>query len=93
MTNLPYEEVFEQIRAEFLEMPGMRLTPTRVERLAGEDRAICQSVLDDLVRAGFLRASEDGSDGRVSHASIGRARRTGEQWAQAPQVSAIRRSS
>jgi hypothetical protein len=77
MTKLPYEQVFERIRAEFLEMPGMRLTPAQVERLAGEDRSICQSVLEDLVRAGFLCPSENGSSyGRLSDASTGRARRT-----------------
>jgi hypothetical protein len=93
MTKLPYEQVFERIRAEFLEMPGMRLTPAQVERLAGEDRAICQSVLDDLVRAGFLCASEDGSYGRVSDASTRRSRRTREQWIDTTHVSAVRRAS
>jgi hypothetical protein len=57
----PYQQVFERIRAEFLEMPGMRLTAKQVERLAGVDRSICQSVLDDLVRAGFLCTWENGS--------------------------------
>jgi hypothetical protein len=93
MTKLPYEQVFERIRAEFLEMPGMRLTPAQVERLAGEDRSICQSVLDDLVRAGFLCASENGSYGRPSDASTGRARRTREQGVHTMQVPAIRRAS
>jgi hypothetical protein len=93
MTKLPYEQVFERIRAEFVEMPGMRLTTAQVERLAGENRAICQSVLDDLVRAGFLCASENGSYGRVPDASIRRSQRTREQWAQVPQVPAIRRAS
>jgi hypothetical protein len=93
MTKLPYEQVFERIRAEFLEMPGMRLTPAQVERLAGVDRSICQSVLDDLVRAGFLCTSENGSYGRLSDATTGRARRTREQWVHTTQVPAIRRAS
>ena len=93
MTKLPYEQLFERIRAEFLEMPGMRLTPAQVERLAGEDRAICQSVLDDLVRAGFLRASENGSYGRLSDASTGRARRTRQQPIDATHAPAMRRAS
>jgi hypothetical protein len=33
MNKLPYQQVFERIRAEFTEMPGMRLTPQQVERL------------------------------------------------------------
>jgi hypothetical protein len=93
MTKLPYEQVFERIRAEFLEMPGMRLTPAQVERLAGEDRSICQSVLEDLVRARFLCTSEDGSYGRLSEASTRRARRTREQRVHATQDPAIRRAS
>ena len=92
MTKLPYEQVFERIRAEFLEMPGMRLTAAQVERLAGEDRSICQSVLDDLVRAGFLCASENGSYGRLSDASTGRARRTTEQRVHTTHVPAMRRA-
>jgi hypothetical protein len=93
MTKLPYEQVFDRIRAEFLEMPGMRLTAAQVERLAGVDCSICQSVLDDLVRAGFLRASEDGSYSRVSDLSTRSARRTREQSVHATRGSAVRRAS
>jgi hypothetical protein len=50
----PYEQAFNRIRAEFTEMPGMRLTPGQVERLSGVGGSICRLVLDDLVRAGFL---------------------------------------
>jgi hypothetical protein len=45
MNILPYEQAFERIRAEFMEMPRMRLTPEQVERLSGVDSAICKSVL------------------------------------------------
>ena len=41
MNTLPYQEAFERIRAEFLEMPGMRLTPEQVEQLSwGESRGL-----------------------------------------------------
>jgi hypothetical protein len=66
MNTLPYREAFERIRAEFLEMPGMRLTPEQVQRLSGVDRAICTCVLDDLVRAKFLGVLPNGSYGRLS---------------------------
>lgn len=56
-----YEEAFDRIRAEYVEMPGMRLTPAQVERLSGIESAVCQVVLDDLVRAKFLRVEEDGT--------------------------------
>jgi hypothetical protein len=92
MTKLPYEQVFDRIRAEFLEMPGMRLTPAQVERLAGVDRSICQSVLDDLVRAGFLCTAENGRYCRLSEA-IGVAPRTREPWVRATQVPAIQPAS
>jgi hypothetical protein len=93
ITKPPYEQVFERIRAEFLEMPGMRLTPAQVVRLAGVDRSICLSVLDDLVRAGFLCTSENGSYGRLSDAPTARARRTREQWAHTTPTPAILRAS
>jgi hypothetical protein len=54
MNTLPYQQAFDRIRAEFMEMPGMRLTPEQVSRLSGADRNVCKSVLEDLVRAGFL---------------------------------------
>lgn len=69
MKPLPYQQAFERIRAEFLEMPGMQLIPAQVERLSGVESAICKAVLDDLVRAGFLRISADGSYCRQSDAS------------------------
>ena len=56
-----YEEAFHRIRAEYVEMPGMRLTPQQLERLTGVDASVCRAVLDDLVRARFLRLTDDGT--------------------------------
>jgi hypothetical protein len=56
-----YRQAFDRIRAEYLEMPGMRLTPEQVRRLSGVEMAVCRRILDDLVRAKFLRARADGS--------------------------------
>lgn len=42
-------------------MPGMRLTPDQVSRLSGVESPVCRLVLDDLVRARFLRLGEDGT--------------------------------
>jgi hypothetical protein len=61
---------FERIRAEFVEMPGMCLTPEQLERLSGVNRGVCKCVLDDLVRAKFLRVSPNGSYRRLSDASM-----------------------
>jgi hypothetical protein len=69
METLPYRQAFDRIRAEFLEMPGMQLTPEQVERLSGVESAICKAVLDDLVRAEFLCLSANGSYCRLSDMS------------------------
>jgi hypothetical protein len=47
-----------------MEMPGMRLTPKQVERLSGVVNSVCQRVLDDLVRAGFLSVGANGTYAR-----------------------------
>ncbi len=69
---LPYQQAFDRIRAEYLEMPGMRLTAPQVQRLCGIDSAVCQSVLDDLVRARFLSTGLDGSYVRCATREPGR---------------------
>lgn len=46
--------LLNRIRAEFLEMPGLRLTVSQVQRLCGIDAAACRAVLDALVDAKFL---------------------------------------
>ena len=57
MDALPYQQALDRIRAEFVEMPGMRLTLEQAHRLSGVATAICRVVLEDLVRAGFLYVS------------------------------------
>jgi hypothetical protein len=54
----------ERIRAEYLEMPGLRLKSEQVARLCGVERAACQVALDELVKAGFLCVKADGAYGR-----------------------------
>ena len=66
MKDLPYRQAFDRIRAEYLEMPGMRLTPTQVQRLSGVDISVCTLVLQDLVRAQFLYMGHDGSYSRAA---------------------------
>jgi hypothetical protein len=48
------------IMSEFIEMPGMRLTLAQAARLWSLDAGECERLLDDLVRAGFLRFDEHG---------------------------------
>jgi len=70
------EDALNRLRAEFLEMPGMHLTPEQVQRLFGVERGRCQAVLDSLVHARFLSVRAGGryarvTDGEASHRSAG----------------------
>jgi DNA-binding GntR family transcriptional regulator len=60
------EDVLSRLRAEFLEMPGMRLTGDQVHRLCGVERALCRRALDALVASTFLRVKADGRYARVA---------------------------
>jgi hypothetical protein len=68
------EELLNRLRAEFLEMPGMRLTPEQAQRLLGLEQGLCQTVLDSLVHARFLRVSADGRYARVTDLEMSRPR-------------------
>ena len=48
-------------RADFDELPGMRLTPTQAQRLWNVDAGICWRVLETLVDERFLVRVGDGS--------------------------------
>ena len=65
------DDVVNRLRAEFLEMPGLRLTSGQVQRLCGVERTLCQRGLDLLVETKFLYVRPDGvyartTDGEVS---------------------------
>jgi hypothetical protein len=60
------DDVVHQLRAEFLEMPGLRLRPEQVQRLCGIERTLCQTLLDVLVATRFLCVSADGTYARAS---------------------------
>jgi hypothetical protein len=54
----PAEETFatalRRAKAEFLEMPGLRLTLAQAQRLWALDRTLCNAVLAALVETRFL---------------------------------------
>jgi len=54
------EELCSVVRAEYLEMPGLRLTKPQVQRLWNLDPQMCETVVSDLVSMGFLRHTPDG---------------------------------
>ena len=66
------DNVLNRLRAEFLEMPGMRLTREQVQRLCGVESEPCQAVLDSLVDANFLRLSRNGQYARATDGGIRR---------------------
>jgi hypothetical protein len=55
--SLPIDDVLGRIRAEYTEMPGLRVTPEQARRLWALDAATALRALDSLVEAGFLRRS------------------------------------
>jgi hypothetical protein len=60
--------LLHRIRSEFLEMPGLRLTPAQAARLWALDRPTSERVLDGLAVTGFLLKSRDGAYLRASAA-------------------------
>jgi hypothetical protein len=60
------QDVIQRVRAEYLEMPGLRLKPAQVRRLCGIDESMCQTVLDSLVGAKFLCLKADGQYARLT---------------------------
>jgi hypothetical protein len=61
------DEVLRRVQGEFLEMPGLRLTPAQARRLWGLDAASCDALLVALVDAKFLFRTRDGAFMRVEH--------------------------
>ena len=57
----PTESTLLRIRAEYWEMPGLKLTPAQAQRLLGLDRESCETLLSDLVSVGFLAPTPDGA--------------------------------
>lgn len=54
-------EMIRRVRAEFLEMPGLKLTVAQAQRLWGADRPTCEAVIEALTEARFLARTRDGA--------------------------------
>lgn len=50
----PSTDLIHRVRAEFLEMPGLRVTARQAERLFGLTANSWQRILETLMAAGFL---------------------------------------
>ena len=68
------QAILERLRAEFLEMPGLRLTAPQVHRLCGVEQKICRAVLDALVSEKFLCIKSDGTYARLTEGDLWRPR-------------------
>ena len=55
------ETILRRARAEYLEMPGLRLTSAQAQRLWGLDRRTCDELLTTLTSVHFLARTRDGS--------------------------------
>jgi hypothetical protein len=62
------DEVLQRIQGEFVEMPGLRLTPEQAQRLWGLERDVCDALLGALVDAKFLAQTCDGAFVRMEGA-------------------------
>ncbi len=63
-------QILRRIRAEFLEMPGMRLTFAQAKRLWGLDEQTCAQVLEWLLAERFLNRRVDGTYTRLTDGAI-----------------------
>ena len=69
----------ERIRAEYQEMPGLRLTSAQVSRLCGVERSSCEQLLEALVDTRYLERSTDGRYARPAE-TRGSAGPAFEEW-------------
>ena len=59
--SLLSESTLRRVRAEFLEMPGLKLTVSQAQRLWGMDRHTCEALIDELTQSRFLSRTRDGA--------------------------------
>jgi hypothetical protein len=87
------QRVLDRLRAEYLEMPGMKLRLEQVQRLCGIEQTMCKLVLDSLVKAGFLCLKSDGTYVRLTEGRSPRPRPVNSVLTLTPIVMTSRRAS
>ena len=60
MSSTEISMAVNRVRAEFAEMPGLRLSMPQAARLWGFDQADCRHVIDTLEHSGYLRRTSTG---------------------------------
>ena len=68
------DQMLRRICGEYLEMPGLRLTPAQARRLWGLDESTCAQLLALLVETKFLSCTVDGKYVRLTEGSLPSAR-------------------
>ena len=63
--TMEIEALLRRVRAEFAEMPGLRLTPAQATRLWGLEGEACDTVINALVASSFLRWTATGAIARA----------------------------
>jgi hypothetical protein len=63
---MEFEAIVRRVQCEFVEMPGLQLTPAQATRLWGLERDACQAVINALVASSFLRWTSSGAVTRVA---------------------------
>lgn len=58
---MDFESLLRRVRAEFVEMPGLRLTPAQATRLWGLETEACHKVIDALIDSSFLKWTSAGA--------------------------------
>jgi hypothetical protein len=53
--------LLQRIRSEFMEMPGLNLTPAQAARLWAVDKPTSERLLGELVSSGFLFKGRNGT--------------------------------
>ena len=61
LTIVTRAQLLRRIKAEYMEMPGLRLTAAQAGRRWGRDRPSCLELLDRLIGEHFLQRRPDGS--------------------------------
>ena len=66
MSTILNDEIIRRIRAEYTEMPGLRVTEPQAQRLWGLDAQTCRSALAYLIDTQFLCYTPAGLYARAS---------------------------
>lgn len=64
------DQVLHRICAEYVEMPGLRLSRRQAQRLWGLDEEACGQILEFLVKTGFLKRAAPDTYGRLTEGRV-----------------------